>query len=684
MKSFEGYLKQTAGDTYLLLAGGGIKPLSDFWTTTNSLGNYLPLTGGTMALGEGLKFHSDNNYFGTDLDARIISLIDGNDTICDGGLIIDERSTLSGVEYVTELLRIRDGEFKWRGNVIWHAGNDGSGSGLDADLLDGYHFSDLENRYVNVTGDVMTGNLIVPCLSVGNSSTSNFLEFHGLTGDTGVGNTWDYHFMIGNRIWNSSTEASELVIICENDVGNGNSAITGSGSGPDRIRHIAAAHLFQTYTTALSGTLETVATSSYLKNILELNTNSIHSWVSAVFDGNITIGTGGSDAHLYARTTNFTNAVLSFYDDTSGYGTMTVLGGGGCTVVGGGESAHEFAPNVRDENLYLTADANVNIFTNLDGGYGYRRHVAQFTTGGDTYLYGNLYLGANPSNNFIAFYGNTGDAPGSYVTTFIGEHLWGGGESTELLLMKFNDVGNNVDATTAYSSGPDRIRYCAHAHLFQIRTNTGQDSFATMAADGNNKNVLQLALDRMTVHVPIHIVGSTTSDMSYSTSNPKIYFSENGGQAVGIVYTDWDAYRASKGLKVMGVDADDNGNVWLEAQGYMYAVGFSGTSDRTKKRNIKSISKIFPIVEFNWKHNNKKSYGFIAQDIVKLGFGDLVDGNEGNMSLEYSAMLSYYLAQLSNIVYDKHQEIDSRINMLEKRILDLELENQDLRERLNN
>ena len=46
MKSFEGYLKQTAGDTYLLLAGGGIKPLSDFWTTTNplasNLGNYLP------------------------------------------------------------------------------------------------------------------------------------------------------------------------------------------------------------------------------------------------------------------------------------------------------------------------------------------------------------------------------------------------------------------------------------------------------------------------------------------------------------------------------------------------------------------------------------------------------------------------------------------------------------------
>nr|DAX08884.1 MAG TPA: hypothetical protein [Bacteriophage sp.] len=27
------------------------------------------------------------------------------------------------------------------GQKIWHAGNDGSGSGLDADLLDGYHFT---------------------------------------------------------------------------------------------------------------------------------------------------------------------------------------------------------------------------------------------------------------------------------------------------------------------------------------------------------------------------------------------------------------------------------------------------------------------------------------------------------------------------------------------------------------
>lgn len=84
---------------------------------------YLKLTGGTMLLGEGLKFHSNDNYFGTNADARIISLLDDNDKICDGGLIIDERATLNGKEYVTELLRIRDSEFKWRGADILHSGN---------------------------------------------------------------------------------------------------------------------------------------------------------------------------------------------------------------------------------------------------------------------------------------------------------------------------------------------------------------------------------------------------------------------------------------------------------------------------------------------------------------------------------------------------------------------------------
>ena len=152
MKTFDGYSKEKFSDTSVLLAGGGSKELSNFigtlnWDSTNrklqykKIGDtnwndlvtfgshafdstdYLPISGGTMKLGEGLKFHADENYFGTNLDARIISLLDGNDTVCDGGLIIDERATSGGKEYITELLRIRDSEFKWKGQNILHAGN---------------------------------------------------------------------------------------------------------------------------------------------------------------------------------------------------------------------------------------------------------------------------------------------------------------------------------------------------------------------------------------------------------------------------------------------------------------------------------------------------------------------------------------------------------------------------------
>ena len=39
----------------------------------------------------------------------------------------------------TKNLAISENQFTYKNNNIWHAGNDGSGSGLDADLLDGYH-----------------------------------------------------------------------------------------------------------------------------------------------------------------------------------------------------------------------------------------------------------------------------------------------------------------------------------------------------------------------------------------------------------------------------------------------------------------------------------------------------------------------------------------------------------------
>ena len=86
---------------------------------------------------------------------------------------------------------------------------------------------------------------------------------------------------------------------------------------------------------------------------------------------------------------------------------------------------------------------------------------------------------------------------------------------------------------------------------------------------------------------PLILKGATSAAMDKTTKNPRIIFSssESGAeQQVGIVYTNLDSYRASKGLKVMDVDGNDSGNVWLEVQGKVYSPEFveNGTALSSK------------------------------------------------------------------------------------------------------
>lgn len=129
----------------------------------------------------------------------------------------------------------------------------------------------------NVSGD-MTGVGSITMsgdLKIGNGTSPNTIYFYGTTGDS----PGDYnHTFIAERLW-GGTESSELVLFKGNDLGNGNEAVNVNGSGPDRIRHIAAAHLFQTYTSPLAGSVEDVCTSSALKSLFGIAANRVTSYV---------------------------------------------------------------------------------------------------------------------------------------------------------------------------------------------------------------------------------------------------------------------------------------------------------------------------------------------------------------------------------------------------------------------
>lgn len=137
----------------------------------------------------------------------------------------------------------------------------------------GQSFDGTANVSGNMTGVgsiTMSGDL-----KIGNATSPNTIYFYGTTGDGPGGYN---HTFIAERFW-GGTESGELVLFKGNDIGNGTDAITASNLGPDRIRHIAAAHLFQTYTTALSGSVESVCTSSALKSLFGIAANRVTSYV---------------------------------------------------------------------------------------------------------------------------------------------------------------------------------------------------------------------------------------------------------------------------------------------------------------------------------------------------------------------------------------------------------------------
>ena len=130
----------------------------------------------------------------------------------------------------------------------------------------------------NVSGDMTgVGNITMSgALHIGDATSPNTIYFYGTTGD-GLGSY--SHTFIAERFW-GGTESGELVLFKGNDLSPSDTdATTVGGAGPDRIRHIAAAHLFQTYASPISGTVESICTSSALRNLFSIAPGRVVSYI---------------------------------------------------------------------------------------------------------------------------------------------------------------------------------------------------------------------------------------------------------------------------------------------------------------------------------------------------------------------------------------------------------------------
>lgn len=110
--------------------------------------------------------------------ANGINYIDGANSIISAGCYIssDGDANLKDIKYCigwgnnwwysSNSLTIGEHQFTYKDNKIWHAGNDGHGSGLDADTIDGWHIAETPwNSVVLVSGD-------------GVAEIGKYLDFH--------------------------------------------------------------------------------------------------------------------------------------------------------------------------------------------------------------------------------------------------------------------------------------------------------------------------------------------------------------------------------------------------------------------------------------------------------------------------------------------------------------------------
>lgn len=116
----------------------------------------------------------------------------------------------------------------------------------------------------------------------------------------------------------------------------------------------------------------------------------------------------------------------------------------------------------------------------------------------------------------------------------------------------------------------------------------------------------------------------------------------------------------------------------LDVAGNVHATAYLYTSDRRLKKNIKTLEnpleKILKLngVSFEWKKDNKKTIGFIAQEVEKI-YPELVHTSKnGAKSVEYANII----APLIEAFKISHQDQEGKIKALEEK-------NQKLQDRLD-
>lgn len=207
-------LPEDTSPTYILTIDSFANGGKTKWTskanlaTSIGLGNYLPLSGGTMigniTMGTSHYIYGINETYGSMLH------FDGTRTVV--GSVGASTTSATLIRSKTGHTEVSSGSGTTY--TIWDSGNDGSGSGLDADMLDGKHATYFTpatwmNSYLKLSGGTITGN--VTCTGDLTATENTVLNNLFVMGDTILGSAESNSMLINyNRIGFNDTTSIEF------------------------------------------------------------------------------------------------------------------------------------------------------------------------------------------------------------------------------------------------------------------------------------------------------------------------------------------------------------------------------------------------------------------------------------------------------------------------------------------
>lgn len=215
--------------------------------------NYLPLSGGTMT-GNILLGGTTTNKIGTNIVDTTGGFQEFTHQNSYGYITLGPLNTSVAHIYTDRPSFYFNKELLVNNNKVWHAGNDGSGSGLNADTLDGKHLSDILASNVASATKLQTARTIWGQSFDGtgnitgqlNITTVNNVALTNGTGSLTIGPMSNVHIAIDNNDIQAKADGTTASILYLNDYGGSVSMCRGGGkvgigtSTPSQQLHLTA------------------------------------------------------------------------------------------------------------------------------------------------------------------------------------------------------------------------------------------------------------------------------------------------------------------------------------------------------------------------------------------------------------------------------------------------------------